>query len=917
MKKKFFKFLVAYMAISLVAVNFAFLKVETAKAEEDPTTPTTVYVKNGWDESFFSSEERFFGENKLVWNTNAFSDISAAIAAVDAGSTVYLLNSDFGINEDFFINQPILIEKALNIIGEDLDGDNSGDSIEKVVLRVNSAQLSDNTASCSNYNRSAVNIATSSVNISNIEFAISYNGTPSYSTFNFISIFSGTADINIFNNTFFNRYYSNSYYADKQDITGIYLDSASDVDIRNNKIQGLKSAILLKGSNSSINFSDILVSDNNIINNSYGIDLRFTNNNYSGILISGNKIRENTTGLKLYAFYGKIVVNNNSIYNNNVNNGTDVLLVAMTNKLFNNSIDLSKNWWGSESGPNIYLSGNLFSSTTEAVGKGGFVAISPGAGASYSSFKTLISGSADNSINKVNIMLEIIPDVSNKMKYVNSFFSPFCKDSTCSEFSNKKVVVSEENKLSKLFTDEYFGTMNISPEDIDEASSTKARKVKVAEKLDIEIPSTGVPTTTISLLASTTISKADGGTFEYQDLSAAEMATNALSGFESGELIGALQWGIPSVGLIFSSPVTIEMYVGTDLAGQTLDLYRSVSTSGGWSKEGLLGVNGATNGTCLVSATGMCKFETTKASYFGAVKASSSGDGGDGGSSNSSAPITLPAGIGSGVRDVSGTSIGSALHAGEINGQGVNFLTYVTNQNHFINQDSSSRKEKTNHHFVIDSLDLNTEIANITFHSDPKKISIKKGETQNVDLDGDKVNDISVTFSNIYVNRAEITIKSLASAYPTVSDSSNTSSTTEVVTITNDKMYNKLKGKIIIKVEDSGRAYYVSPVKKEMYYLGRPADAFAVMRGQGVGITNTNLNKILVNKEKANAKIDAKFSKAQLGKIFIQTESKGEAWYVNPADSSRHFLGRPSDAFQVMKKLGLGISNVDFTKLIK
>jgi hypothetical protein len=464
--------------------------------------------------------------------------------------------------------------------------------------------------------------------------------------------------------------------------------------------------------------------------------------------------------------------------------------------------------------------------------------------------------------------------------------------------------------------------MNISPGDIKEGDSTKAKIVKVAEKLDIEIPAaSGVASTTISLPANTEITKADTAEdeyFTYQDLSAAKLATNALSGFQSGELIGALQWGIPGIGLNFSSSVTIEMYVGTELAGQTLDLYRSTKTDSDWTKDGLLGVDGSSDGTCLVSATGMCKFKTTKASYFGALTIPPVNNGGGGGSSSSggSAPISQPSGVGSGSRDVSGDNMALTLFAGEIDSKGVNFLTYVTNQNHFISQDSSNKREKTNHHFVINSLDLNTEIADITFFSDPKTISIKKGETKELDLDGDKVNDISVTFSNIYVNRAEITVKQLLNV-ATVSPEANTESTVEIIKITNDSMYNKLKGKIILKVGDNGRAYYISPIKKEMYYLGRPTDAFSVMRSQGIGITNANLDKILVNKGKASSKIDSKFTKAHLGKIFIQTELNGEAWYVNPSDSSRHFLGRPNDAFQIMRNLSLGISNVDFAKLIK
>jgi len=181
--------------------------------------------------------------------------------------------------------------------------------------------------------------------------------------------------------------------------------------------------------------------------------------------------------------------------------------------------------------------------------------------------------------------------------------------------------------------------------------------------------------------------------------------------------------------------------------------------------------------------------------------------------------------------------------------------------------------------------------------------------------------------------------------------------------IKNGEYYRRLLGKIILKVESAGEAYYINPSKQEMCFLGRPADAFAVMRGQGIGITDINLEKIPVgwkflsgadsdgdglpdmledalgaDRERADSdgdgysdlaeitngynprgpgrmKIDGSFAAEQAGKIFLQVESKGEAWYINPADNKRYFLGRPADAFAVMRYLGLGISNSDFGKL--
>jgi hypothetical protein len=54
---------------------------------------------------------------------------------------------------------------------------------------------------------------------------------------------------------------------------------------------------------------------------------------------------------------------------------------------------------------------------------------------------------------------------------------------------------------------------------------------------------------------------------------------------------------------------------------------------------------------------------------------------------------------------------------------------------------------------------------------------------------------------------------------------------------------------------------------------------------------------------------DTAFTYNQRGKIFIQIESKGQAWYVNPTDSKRYFLNRPADAYTIIRKFAIGVSH--------
>lgn len=116
----------------------------------------------------------------------------------------------------------------------------------------------------------------------------------------------------------------------------------------------------------------------------------------------------------------------------------------------------------------------------------------------------------------------------------------------------------------------------------------------------------------------------------------------------------------------------------------------------------------------------------------------------------------------------------------------------------------------------------------------------------------------------------------------------------------------RLSGRILLQVESKGEAYYVNPENLQRYYLGRPDDAFQIMRSFGLGVSNADLNNFLKNGARTNLS----------GKILLQVQDKGQAYYVNPLNLRLYYLGRPSDAFSIMRQLGLGIKNSDLKQII-
>jgi len=175
----------------------------------------------------------------------------------------------------------------------------------------------------------------------------------------------------------------------------------------------------------------------------------------------------------------------------------------------------------------------------------------------------------------------------------------------------------------------------------------------------------------------------------------------------------------------------------------------------------------------------------------------------------------------------------------------------------------------------------------------------------------------------------------------------------------------RVKGRILLQTEANGEAWYVDPNSENKFYMQDGLAAYDIMRALGLGITNKDLEtipigiqdkiytladtdgdkipdnlEIAIGTDPSKADTDGdgfddkseilsgykptskeKFSYNQnlinrlKGRIALQVESHGEAWYINPTDGKRYYLGDGNTAYNVMRFLSLGITNDNLRKI--
>jgi hypothetical protein len=171
-------------------------------------------------------------------------------------------------------------------------------------------------------------------------------------------------------------------------------------------------------------------------------------------------------------------------------------------------------------------------------------------------------------------------------------------------------------------------------------------------------------------------------------------------------------------------------------------------------------------------------------------------------------------------------------------------------------------------------------------------------------------------------------------------------------------------GRTLLTVDKGGEAWYVWPKDARRYYLGSGQTVMETINKVVVPISNSDLAKIKIGiiqipgfedtdgdglwngleqaldmsrfnadtdgdswpdgEEIANnynpsgvgkLPFDLKTSQKYSGYILLQYQNHGEAWYVWPPDNKRYYLGTNDQAFKILTKLALGITQVNLNRI--
>jgi len=132
------------------------------------------------------------------------------------------------------------------------------------------------------------------------------------------------------------------------------------------------------------------------------------------------------------------------------------------------------------------------------------------------------------------------------------------------------------------------------------------------------------------------------------------------------------------------------------------------------------------------------------------------------------------------------------------------------------------------------------------------------------------------------------------------------------VLATDTSLVQRLSGRILLQVESYGRAWYIDPVSQTRVYLQNGEEALRLMRQLGLGITDADLTRIPTNSGELGNK---ELSQRLAGRIVLQVEQHGEAWYIDPVTLTRTYLPTGEAAYELLRQHGLGITTANLSQI--
>lgn len=118
----------------------------------------------------------------------------------------------------------------------------------------------------------------------------------------------------------------------------------------------------------------------------------------------------------------------------------------------------------------------------------------------------------------------------------------------------------------------------------------------------------------------------------------------------------------------------------------------------------------------------------------------------------------------------------------------------------------------------------------------------------------------------------------------------------------------RVRGYILLQVQEHGEAWYVDPVTDKRYYMKDGPTAYQMMRSFGLGVSEADYHSMVSGNWGMKDRLR--------GRIILRVHAHGEAYYIHPDDLTMHYLKDGDEAYRIMRLYSLGITNADLDGIV-